>query len=89
MARQLTVVGATVIFGVAPMAETFKQVARLCPTIRNVILLGPPQEGAVSFQQMAQDSGDLFNENLDVRLLLMNFLFIMKIQIIINIILLD
>jgi hypothetical protein len=51
--------------------------------------LGPPQEGAVSFQQMAQDSGDLFNENLDVRLLFMNFLFIVKIQIIINIILLD
>jgi hypothetical protein len=28
--------------------------------------LGPPQEGAVCFQQMAQDSGDLFNETPDV-----------------------
>ena len=73
MARQLTVVGATALFGVAPMAETLKQVARLCPTIRRVILLGPPQEGAVSFQQMAQDSGDLFNETLDVKT--MNFKF--------------
>jgi 4-coumarate--CoA ligase len=77
MARQMTVVGATALFGVAPMAETLKQVARLCPTIRHLILLGPPQEGAVAFQQMAQDSGDLFNENLDVRLL-MNVIFIVK-----------
>ncbi|KZS10135.1 4-coumarate--CoA ligase 3 [Daphnia magna] len=65
MARQLSINGATALFGVAPMAETLKEVARLCPTIRRVILLGPPQEGIVSFQEMAQDSGDLFNENLD------------------------
>ncbi|EFX67408.1 hypothetical protein DAPPUDRAFT_203687 [Daphnia pulex] len=65
MARQLSAVGATALFGVAPMAETLKQVARLCPVIRHIILLGPPLEGAVSFQQMAQDSGDLFNETLD------------------------
>lgn len=66
MARQLSAVGATALFGVAPMIETLKKVAELCPTIRRVIILGPPQEGVVSFQQMAQDSGDLFNENLDV-----------------------
>ena len=66
MARQLNVVGATALFGVAPMAETLKKVAQLCPTIRRAIILGPPQEGVVSFQQMAQDVGDLFNENLDV-----------------------
>jgi hypothetical protein len=66
MARQLSAVGATALFGVAPMAETLKQVAGLCPAIRHVILLGPPQEGAVCFQQMAQDSGDLFNETPDV-----------------------
>ena len=66
MARQLNVVGATALFGVAPMAETLKKVAQLCPTIRRVIILGPPQEGVVSFQRMAQDVGDLFNENLDV-----------------------
>lgn len=66
MARQLSINGATALFGVAPMAATLKEVARLCPTIRRIILLGPPQEGFVSFQEMAQDSGDLFNENLDV-----------------------
>ncbi|XP_057379390.1 uncharacterized protein LOC130701426 [Daphnia carinata] len=66
MARQLSINGATALFGVAPMAATLKEVARLCPTIRRVILLGPPQEGIVSFQEMAQDSGDLFNENLDI-----------------------
>ena len=66
MARQLTAVGATVIFGVAPMAEIFQKVAQMCPSIRQVILLGPPQEGFVCFQQMLQDSADLFNENIDV-----------------------
>ncbi|XP_057379477.1 uncharacterized protein LOC130701512 [Daphnia carinata] len=66
MARQLSINGATALFGVAPMAATLKEVARLCPTIRRIILLGPPQEGIVSFQEMAQDSGDLFNENLDI-----------------------
>ncbi len=65
MGRQLASVGATALFGVAPMAETLKKVAQLCPTIRHVILLGPPQEGFVSFQQMAQDAGDLFDDNLD------------------------
>jgi len=51
IARQMKAVNATAIFGVAPMAETLKEVARLCPNIRKVILLGPPQEGAVSFQE--------------------------------------
>lgn len=59
-------VGATAIFGVGPMVETLKEVARLCPSIRKVIVLGAPQEGTVSFQEMAADSGDLFNDNLDV-----------------------
>ena len=66
IARQLSAVGATAIFGVAPMTETLRQVAHLCPSIRQIILLGPPQEGCISFQQMVQESGDLFNENLDV-----------------------
>ncbi len=56
------------------MAETLRQVAQLCPTVRRIILLGPPQEGFVSFQQMIQDSGDLFNENLDVRSLVVTLL---------------
>jgi hypothetical protein len=68
MVRQLTAVGATVIFGVAPMAELLQKVAQMCPSIRQVILLGPPMEGFVCFQQMLQDSGDLFNENIDVSL---------------------
>lgn len=66
MARQLTAVGATALFGVAPMAPLLKQVAQLCPTIRRVIILGPPQEGVVSFQEMVQDSGDLFDLNHNV-----------------------
>ncbi|KAK4037209.1 hypothetical protein OUZ56_029248 [Daphnia magna] len=66
IARQLSTVGATAVFGVAPMAELLKQVAQLCPSVRRVILLGPPQEGFVCFQEMLQDSGDLFNENVDI-----------------------
>ena len=62
----MNAVKATAIFGVAPMAETLREVAKLCPTVRKVIVLGPAQEGMVSFQEMAMDSGDLFNDNLDV-----------------------
>jgi hypothetical protein len=68
IARQLTSVGASVIFGVTPMAEMLQKMAQMCPSVRQVILLGPPQEGFVCFQQMLQDSGDLFNDNVDVSL---------------------
>lgn len=66
MANQVSAIGATAIFGVAPMAETLQQVAQRCPSVRRIILLGPPQDGFVSFQQMVMDAGDMFNENLDV-----------------------
>ena len=62
----MNMVGATVIFGVSAMAEHLAQVAKLCPTIRHIILLGPNQDGCVSFQEMMQDNGDLFNDNIDV-----------------------
>lgn len=80
IAQQLRGLGVTAIFGVAQMAETLKKVAQLCPTVRRVILLGPPQEGCISFQQMIQDSGDLFNENLDVNLFLNYEIFLLIIK---------
>ncbi|EFX65951.1 hypothetical protein DAPPUDRAFT_303375 [Daphnia pulex] len=43
IARQMTLVGATALFGVAEMTETLKGVAQLCPTIQRVILLGLPK----------------------------------------------
>ncbi len=67
IARQMNLVGATALFGVAEMAETLKAVAQLCPTIQRVILLGPTQEGCVSYQDMMQDS-DMFNDTIDVSL---------------------
>ena len=66
IARQMTLVGAKAIFGVSVMADHLKQVAQRCPTIQKIIVLGPNQEGCASYQEMMQDSGDLFNENIDV-----------------------
>lgn len=62
----MNLVGATAIFGVSAMADHLAQVAKLCPTIRKVILLGPSQDGFASYQDMLKDSGDLFNDNIDV-----------------------
>lgn len=64
----MNVVGAKVLFGVSVMADHLKQVAQLCPSVEKIILMGPNQEGCVSYQEMMQDAGDLFNDNLDVRL---------------------
>ncbi|KAK4037206.1 hypothetical protein OUZ56_029246 [Daphnia magna] len=66
IARQMTLVEATCLFGVSEMAETLKAVAQLCPTIRRIVLLGPSQDGCVSYQDMMQDSGDLFNDNIKI-----------------------
>lgn len=51
------------------MAETLKAVAKLCPTIKRVILFGPNQEGCVSYQEMVQDSAEFFNDTIDVSLI--------------------
>ncbi|KAI9552448.1 hypothetical protein GHT06_022814 [Daphnia sinensis] len=66
IARQMTLVEATCLFGVSEMAETLKAVAQLCPTVRRIVLLGPSQDGCVSYQDMVQDSGDLFNDNINI-----------------------
>ncbi|KZS06466.1 putative 4-coumarate--CoA ligase 3, partial [Daphnia magna] len=66
IARQMTLVEATCLFGVSEMAETLKAVAQLCPTVRRIVLLGPSQDGCASYQDMMQDSGDLFNDNIKV-----------------------
>lgn len=51
------------------MANQLKQVAQLCPSIRKIILFGPTVEGCVSYQELiTQETGDLFNDNLDVSL---------------------
>jgi 16S rRNA G1207 methylase RsmC len=48
------------------LAETLRQVAQLCPEIRRLIVIGNPEEGFASLEDMLQDSGDLFDENIDV-----------------------
>ena len=66
MARQFRLSETSVIIGVSAMAGTMRQVAQLCPSIRQIILVGESQTGFVSFKEMLDDSGDLFDENLDV-----------------------
>ena len=66
MARLLINTNARAIIGIPQMAEALKAVAMKCPQIKHIIVLGPPQEGLVSFQEMLADSGDLFNETLPV-----------------------
>jgi hypothetical protein len=48
------------------LAGTLRQVAQLCPEIRRLIVVGNPEEGFANFGEMLQDSGDLFDENIDV-----------------------
>lgn len=70
----MNLVGAKVLYGVAPMADTLRQVAQLCPSVRKVILYGERHDGFVSYQDMMQDGGDLFNDNLEVIVLFYSFL---------------
>ena len=57
-----------VIVGVSAMAETLRRVNRLCPSVRRLILIGGSEEGFVSIGDMLADPGDLFNENIDVKI---------------------
>jgi 4-coumarate--CoA ligase len=68
IARQLQLSGATVVVTIPQLAGTLRQVAQLCPEIRRLIIVGKPEEGFATFGEMLQDSGDLFNENIDVRI---------------------
>ena len=59
--------GATAIICVPQMTETIREVARLCPTIRRMIVIGS-EEGFVSIGDMFQDPGDYFNDNIEVQI---------------------
>jgi hypothetical protein len=52
------------------MAETLRRVSRWCPSIRRLILIGGSEEGFISIGDMLADPGDLFNEHIDVKNLL-------------------
>ena len=55
----------TVLVCIPQMAEAMKEVARLCPSIRRMIVIGSA-EGFVSISDMFQDSGDFFDDNIEV-----------------------
>jgi len=65
IARQMQGSGATAIICVPQMTETIREVARLCPTIRRMIVIGS-EEGFVSIGDMFQDPGDYFNDNIEM-----------------------
>lgn len=69
IARQLQNSGTTVVVTIPQMADTLRQVASMCPEIRRLIVVGGPVEGFVSLGEMFQDSGDLFDENIEVLIL--------------------
>lgn len=50
------------------MVDHLRHVAQLCPSIRQIILMGPNQEGCASYQEMIQDAGDMLTDNDDVSL---------------------
>ena len=66
IARQLQLSGASVVVTIPQLAGTLRQVAQLCPEIRRLIVVGNPKEGFATFGELLQDSGDLFDENIDV-----------------------
>jgi 4-coumarate--CoA ligase len=66
IARQMQNSGTSVVVTIPQMADTIREVASLCPEIRRLIVVGGPQEGFVSLSEMFQDSGDLFDENIEV-----------------------
>ena len=66
IARQMQNSGATVVVTIPQMADTLREVASMCPEIRRLIVVGGPVEGFVSLGEMFQDSGDLFNDNIEV-----------------------
>lgn len=75
IARQMQNSGTSVIVTIPQMADTIREVASMCPSIRQLIVVGEPQEGFVSLMEMFQDSGDLFNENIEVFRLSLLFIF--------------
>lgn len=66
IARQMQNSGTSVIVTIPQMADTIRQVASMCPEVRRLIVVGGPEEGFVSLLEMFQDSGDLFDDNIEV-----------------------
>jgi len=66
IARQMTNSGASVVVTFPMMADTIRQVASMCPSIRRLIMIGDHHEGFVNMREMFMDSGELFDENIEI-----------------------
>lgn len=66
IARQMQNSGAKAIVTVPLLADTIRQVATLCPSIQYIIGVGESADGFVSLNELFEDSGEYFNENLEV-----------------------
>ena len=58
--------GAAAIVTIPMMAETIRKVAAMCPNVRQLIMIGDQHEGFASLREMFQDSGEYFDDNIDV-----------------------
>ena len=65
IARQMQDCEASVLVCIPQMVDTMKKVAEMCPSIRRMVVLGS-SEGFVAIADMFKDSGDLFNDNIQV-----------------------
>ena len=58
--------GAAAIVTIPMMAETIRKVAAMCPNVRQLIMIVDQHEGFASLREMFQDSGEYFDDNIDV-----------------------
>jgi len=66
IARQMNMSGAAAIVTIPQMAETIRKVAAMCPNVRQLIMIGDQHEGFASLREMFQDSGEYFDDNIDI-----------------------
>jgi 4-coumarate--CoA ligase len=66
MTHQCNACGVSVLIGVQPMASKMLGLLQENSSIRRMILIGGFHDGFASFEDLLSDSGDLFNENINV-----------------------
>lgn len=65
IARQMHSSKTGVVVTFPGMADTMRQVARMCPSIRRLIVVGSA-DGFISLKDLLNDNGELFDDNIDI-----------------------
>lgn len=66
IARQMQNSNAKAIVTVPLLADTIQEVASKCPNLKHLITVGAAHDGFITMNDMYQDSGEYFNDNLEV-----------------------